>query len=803
MSDTRRNIALPEGPLPLLPFREGVVFPNTVVTAPVGRKKSVELIQSLSPGDRLIIGLQRDAKTRDPSLADLLPVAVLARLHKLERVRPGHFQATFEGITRVALGDLVSSDPFWRVLVRPHEEPETETDPTELRALAELLVEQLEEVEPAASKELKLRRGKTLKPAGDVADIVAASLGLPSDREAQVLLAVEPGERLRLVHRLLAEAKVLADMKQSIAQEMQGEMGRNQREMMLRQQLRAIQKELGEGEDGDELDALRTRLEEAGLPEEAQVAVDRELGRLSRMAPSQAEHQVIRTYLELIADLPWSARAEVNEDLDDVAQQLDADHYGLEEVKKRILEHLAVRKMTKSSQGAVLSLVGPPGVGKTSLGQSIADATGRPFVRVALGGIRDEAEIRGHRRTYVGALPGRILNALRRSGARNPIVLLDEIDKLGQGWMGSPEAALLEVLDPEQNHAFTDNYLELPFDLSEVFFIGTANTLEGVAAPLRDRLEIIELQGYTVEEKGHIARRHLLPEVLVKHGLGDASVTLTDKALESIIADYTREAGVRQLKRELTRVCRSVTLEAARNPDRKISVRVDVGDLDDYLGKTRFFSDAAERTAMPGVATGLAWTPTGGDVLFIETSRMPGNGRLEITGKLGDVMKESARAALSYVRSHADRLGVDPDVRETQDLHIHVPAGAIPKDGPSAGVTIFTALTSLLTGRRVHADTAMTGEVTLRGKVLPVGGIKSKILAAHRAGLTRIILPERNGRDLDDLPEEVRNAMEFVLVSDMSEVLDAALEDLSASPTPVLDGDNPAETRSTDGALGA
>jgi len=803
MSDPRHKPSLPDSPLPLLPFRGGVVFPNTVVTAPVGRKKSIELIQSLAPGDQLIVGLQRDPKTRDPSLADLLPVAVLARLRKAEQVRPGRLQVTLEGITRVALSDLVSTTPYWRASVHPPEKPDTSTDPTELRALTELLVEQLESAEPGTTKELKLRRGKTLRGPGQVADIVAASLGLPSDREARVLLALDPGQRLRLVHELVAEAKVMADVKQRISKEMRGELGRNQREMMLRHQLRAIQKELGEGENGDDLDALRERLEQAGLPEDAQATVDRELARLVRIGTAQAEHQVIRNYLELIADLPWSARAEVNEDLDAVAEKLDDDHYGLDEVKKRILEHLAVRKMTQSSKGAVLSLVGPPGVGKTSLGQSIADATGRPLVRVALGGIRDEAEIRGHRRTYVGALPGRILNALRRSGVRNPIVLLDEIDKLGQGWMGSPEAALLEVLDPEQNHSFTDNYLDLPFDLSEVFFITTANTMEGVAPPLRDRMEIIELQGYTVEEKRHIARRHLLPEVLENHGLGAASVTVTDNALESVITDYTREAGVRQLKRELTRVCRAITLEAARNSDKKISARIDAGDLHDYLGKTRFFSEAAERTSLPGVATGLAWTPTGGDVLFIETTRMPGNGRLEITGKLGDVMKESARAALSYVRSHAESLGVDPDVRENEDLHIHVPAGAIPKDGPSAGVTIFTALTSLLTGRRVRADTAMTGEVTLRGKVLPVGGIKSKILAAHRAGLTRVILPQRNGRDLDDLPEDVRSTMEFVLVSDMSEVLDAALIQTSAMPVLMQKAAGPAESGDNGEAMSA
>ncbi len=486
---------------------------------------------------------------------------------------------------------------------------------------------------------------------------------------------------------------------------------------------------------------------------------------------------MIRTYLEHIADLPWSKRADAKDDLDAVAKKLDADHYGLDDVKKRILEHMAVLKLKGNVRGSILCLAGPPGVGKTSLGQSIADATGRPFVRIALGGVRDEAEIRGHRRTYVGALPGRILNGLKKAKVKNPVLLLDEIDKLGVGWQGSPEAALLEVLDPEQNKTFTDHYLEMPFDLSEVLFLCTANDLGTLSAPLRDRLEIIELGGYTSDEKAHIARSHLIPKQLKDHAIHEGTLTITDDALRAMIREYTREAGVRQLEREIKKLCRSLALEVARAVDEKPSLVVTDRDLGKYLGKARFFDEVAERTSVPGVATGLAWTPVGGDILFIETSRMRGKGRLEITGQLGDVMKESAKAALSFVKSHAEELGVDTSHLEDEDLHIHVPAGAVPKDGPSAGVTMFTALTSLLSGRRVRPDTAMTGECTLRGRVLPVGGIKGKVLAAHRAGIHRVILPVKNARDLDEVPREAREAMEFVFATDMSEVIAAALED--------------------------
>lgn len=544
--------------------------------------------------------------------------------------------------------------------------------------------------------------------------------------------------------------------------------------------MKAIRRELGEGgEDGeDETEGMRKKIEEAHMSEEARKVALRELAKLESSGGQGPEANVIRNYLDWLVALPWEKRASVTDDLDRIAEQLDADHYGLDDVKKRILEHMAVHKLSGNPRGTILCLVGPPGVGKTSLGQSIADATGRPFARISLGGVRDEAEIRGHRRTYVGALPGRLIHALRKAGVKNPVLLVDEIDKLGMaGWGGWPEAALLEVLDPEQNKTFTDHYLETPFDLSEVMFICTANTLDTLSPPLRDRLEIIEVNGYTLSEKQHIARRHLLPKRLRENGVPEGALTLSDAALGAIIADYTREAGVRQLDRELARLARSIALQVARAPsDSPVRVTVDAPDLGPYLGKARFFSEVAERTSLPGVATGLAWTPVGGDILFVETSRMPGKGRLEITGKLGDVMKESARAALSYVRSHAEGLSVDVDTLDHADLHIHVPAGAVPKDGPSAGVTMFTALASLLSGRRVRSDTAMTGEVTLRGRVLPVGGIKAKVLAAHRAGIRRVILPAKNERDLDEVPKEVRAELEFILVGDMEEVLASALD---------------------------
>jgi ATP-dependent Lon protease len=780
----RGGASAPKNPFPLLPLRNGVVFPGTRVTLPVGRDKSVALLSTVHPGDIVGVVTQRDASLVDPGEDDVHRVGIYARIHHVGRVSDSELRLIIEGIGRFELDRLVERDPYWRA--DGHVLEDIVTDADEAHDKAEHLRAMVREL---ASRGLfaNVSLADSDEP-GVVADQIASSLGLPTEQEVEVLETLDILKRLDLVTELLGQAKGAAEVRKKIESEVRKEIGKNQRDALLREQMKAIKKELGDDE-ADVAAQLRAKLEAVGLTKEAKTVADRELKRLETMSPQSAEYNVVRNYLEWIADLPWSARAEVKDDLDAIGAKLDADHYGLEDVKRRILEHMAVLKLSGNPRGGILCLVGPPGVGKTSLGQSIADATGRPFVRIALGGIRDEAEIRGHRRTYVGALPGRILNAMRKAKAKNPILLLDEVDKLTVGWSGSPESALLEVLDPEQNRTFTDHYLEIPFDLSEVIFLCTANTLETLSAPLRDRLEVIDVSGYTLDEKMHIARKHLIPKQLKEHGMAEqGALTITDSALRETISAYTREAGVRQLNRQITKMCRALALEVARKgspkeakqskdaKDTSDAIVVDEENLSHFLGKPRFFADVAERTEVPGVATGLAWTPVGGDILFIETSRMPGKGRLEITGQLGDVMKESARAALTYVRSNAQKLGVEPHFLESQDVHVHVPAGGVPKDGPSAGVTIFTALTSLLTGRRVRSDTAMTGEVTLRGRVLPVGGIKAKVLAAHRAGITRVILPKKNLRDFDEVPEDVRRSLEVFFAEDMSQVLDAALE---------------------------
>jgi ATP-dependent Lon protease len=780
--------AVAHSPFPFLPMRHGVLFPGTATTVAMGRRQSLALLTVLAPGSVLGVGVQRDPRENNPGIADLWPIGSFARVRQIIRQGPGETRLELEGLSRFHLDNLVASEPFWRAEGRPA--METAAPPDEAARLTAELAETLADAGglPEALQE-RLTSWWQFDDPGLFADRVAAALGLSSEKEIQVLAALDVAARLRLVQGFVREAQAVADIRSKIDSDVRHEFSKTQREAILREQLRAIKRELGEGEEQDEGSELRKKIDEVELPAEARTVAERELKRLEAMPTAHPERAMIRNYLELIVSLPWSRRAPSATHLDRVTQQLDDDHYGLAEVKKRILEHLAVLKLAGKAHGTVLCLVGPPGVGKTSLGQSIANAMGRPFVRVALGGVRDEAEIRGHRRTYVGALPGRILHALKSGGVKNPVFLIDEVDKLSQGWGGSPEAALLEVLDPEQNRTFQDHYLELPFDLSEVLFICTANSLETMSAPLRDRLEIIELTGYTLEEKLHIARRHLLPKKLEEHGLAPEALSISEGALKAMIADYTREAGVRQVAREITRLCRAVTLEMARQPDSKAKAyHIEESSLRDYLGKVRFYNEVAERTQISGVATGLAWTPAGGDILFVETSRMRGKGRIEITGQLGDVMKESARAALSYVRSNAQALGVDPEFLETQDLHIHVPAGAVPKDGPSAGVTMFTAITSLLTGKRVRADTAMTGECTLRGRVLPVGGIKEKVLAAHRAGLARVILPKKNERDLDDVPKETRESVEFIFAEDMSEVLRSALEAAPASDLPAPDG---------------
>ncbi len=775
MSKLRGGADSPLSPFPLLPLRTGVLFPGTMVTLPVGRERSVSLLSAVHVGDIIGVATQRNAKVDDPSGADLHGIGTFVRVMNMTKLSSGEYRVSLQGIDRFALQSLVGMSPYWLAEGEPVQE--TGADSEEAHALAQSLRERIEELGTAAGGLAEIAAANNVEPSV-LADQVAGALGLSPDKEIQVLFELDVPARLRLVSGFLIDAKTVSEVKKKIDHDVRQQLGKGQREAILREQMKAIQKELGDDKGADDLAALRERLDKAGLSEEARSVADRELQRLSSLQPQQAEYNVIRTYLEWIADLPWSAKADAKQDLDAIEQKLEADHYGLADVKKRILEHMAVLKLTGKTRGTILCFAGPPGVGKTSLGQSIADATGRPFIRISLGGVGDEAELRGHRRTYVGALPGRILNGMKKAKVRNPIVLLDEIDKLGSGWRGSPEAALLEVLDPEQNKTFVDHYLEIPFDLSEVLFLCTANDLSNLSVPLKDRLEVIEISGYTPEEKTHIAKTHLIPKQLKEHAIGDGALSISDAAISAMIRDYTREAGVRQLNREITKLCRALSLEVARAKDgvnKKLSV--DECDLGRYLGRIRFFSDVAERTQVPGVATGLAWTAVGGDILFIETTKMPGKGHVEITGQLGDVMKESAKAALSYVRSHAAELGVDSKALAEQDLHIHVPAGGVPKDGPSAGVTMFTALTSLLCGRKVRSDTAMTGECTLRGRVLPVGGIKSKVLAAHRAGITRVILPQKNARDLDEVPTEVKEAIHFIFAEDMRQVLAEALED--------------------------
>ncbi len=778
MTTLRDGAPVPTNPASVLPLRTGVLFPGTTLTFAVGRPRSLALVRNLHPGDVIVTLTQRDPRVADLAAEDLHGFGTFARVKAVSRRTEHEYELSLEGLGRARLDKLDGSGPFYTAEVTHL--AELGADAVEAKELARALAAEVRDLVRDAGGALAALDLDEEHPSV-FADRIGAFIDLPTDNEIELLGEPDVVVRIRLLVKRISEARAQAEVRSKIETEVKKELGKNQREHVLREQLRAIKKELAGDDDGaDELSGLRTRLDDAKLPEDVQKVVDRELRRLESMNGQGAETHVIRNYLELIADLPWNKRAESTIDLDKIAAQLEGDHSGLADIKKRILEHVAVLKLSGNTRGTLLCFVGPPGVGKTSLGQSIADATGRPFIRVSLGGVRDEAEVRGHRRTYVGALPGRILSALRKAKVKNPVVLLDEIDKLGTGWAGNPESALLEVLDPEQNKTFTDHYLELPFDLSEVMFVCTANTLDTLSHPLRDRLEIVELTGYTQDEKVHIAKQHLVTKRTAEHGIAEGKLTISDEALSAIVRDYTREAGVRQLDREIKKLCRAAALEVARKvtktDDVVPTVAIEETDLVRHLGKPKFEREIAERTSIAGVSTGLAWTPFGGSILFIETSRMPGKGRVEITGQLGDVMKESARAALTYVRSNADRLGIRAEVVEDQDVHIHVPAGAVPKDGPSAGVTIFTALVSLFTGRKVRPDTAMTGEATLRGRVLPVGGIKAKVLAAHRAGIKRVILPRKCGADLDELPKDVLESLEVFLVDDMSQVIEHALE---------------------------
>jgi ATP-dependent Lon protease len=779
-----RGPAIPAS-LPILPIRNTVVFPHIPVPLAVGRPASKRLIDDAMIRDKLVgLVAQKSADTEEAGEGDLYDVGTVAVIQRMMKFPDDTLRVQVGGLHRIRLTRYVSRDPY---LIADIEILQEQTEASvEVEALARNLLTQIRRMlslMPIASEEIGVALMNVENP-GRLADMAAALLVRDTERKQEFLAILSVKERLRRLTRHISREIEVMEVGSRIQEQVQDEMDKGQREFVLRQQLKAIQKELGMGDETEaEIERLREAIEGAGLPEPAKEAAERELGRLRAMQPASAEYTVVRTYLDTLVALPWAKQSEDKIDLREARAILDEDHFDLDKVKDRILEFLAVRKLRADSKGPILCLAGPPGTGKTSLGRSIARAMGRRFHRLSLGGVRDEAEIRGHRRTYVGALPGRILEGLRKTGSRNPVFMLDEIDKLGADFRGDPAAALLEVLDPEQNATFTDHYLDLPFDLSRVLFITTANVLHTIPPPLRDRMEILELPGYTDEEKLAIARRFLVPRQCRENGIEAAHLRLDDAAIARIIARYTREAGLRNLEREIAKVCRKVAMRRAEGATEPVAVGPD--DLYRYLGPERFTSELAERSGQPGVAIGLAWTPFGGQILFVEATRMPGSRSLTLTGQLGDVMKESATAALSYIRSRAADFGLQPTEFSRSDLHVHVPSGAIPKDGPSAGVTMATAIISILTGRPCRPETAMTGEITLRGKVLPVGGIKEKVLAARRAGITTLILPADNEKDLQEVPAEARDGMRFIAARTVDEVFEAALaKPAAAAPRP-------------------
>ena len=789
MSDVRDYRAgLVPDILALLPLRGTVLLPHAVLPLGAGRPSSVRLIEDAVQAGRLVGAvMQRDPKENAPGPDGLYPIGTVTVIHKSVKQPDGSLRLIVQGLGRFRIVEVLEREPFLRARVQALDEVAPAQD-LELEALVRsvrTLFEKVVSLSPGLPDELINVVGNADEP-GPLADVIAASLPtLDNERKQELLETLDVRLRLQKLAGMLAKEAEVLELGSKIQSEVQSEMSKTQREYYLREQLKAIQKELGEGDDRtQEIESLRQKIDAAGLSEEARAEALRELDRLAKMPPAAAEYTVARTYIDWLVSMPWSQETTDDTDLARARTILDEDHEGLEKIKDRILEYLAVKKIRPEGKDPILCFVGAPGVGKTSLGRSVARALGRKFHRISLGGMRDEAEIRGHRRTYIGALPGQIVQALRRAGTKNPVLMLDEIDKLGMDFRGDPASALLEVLDPEQNSAFRDHYLDVAFDLSRVLFITTANMMDTVPPPLRDRMEVIPLAGYTEEEKTAIARRHLVPKQSREHGLSDADVEFTPEALRLLARGYTREAGVRNLEREIASICRKVARRRAEGSTEPARITPDA--VTAFLGVPRFeFEELEERTRVPGVATGMAWTPAGGDILFVEATRMPGTHTLTLTGQLGDVMKESVQAALSWVRSHAAELGIPADFWDRSDVHVHVPAGAIPKDGPSAGVTMATALVSLLTERPVRPGLAMTGEVSLSGRVLPVGGIKEKVLAAHRAGVRTVILPRRNEKNLiEDVPAVVRDAMSFHLVDSIPEVLDVAFDEvISERPT--------------------
>jgi len=760
----------------VLPLRGVVIFPSAIVPLLISRGSSLKVVEEALAGDRMLgVVAQKNPEEEEPDVHGLYSRGTAGRILKMLKYPDNSVRILVQGLRRIEMVEYVQHKPFFRARVRHLvEDLEPSKDIEAMQAHMVTQFAKFVSMIPYLPDELQVVV-MNIKDPGKVSDLIASNLNISMEEKQDLLSTLDVKSRLEKLSAILNRELELVELGHKIQSQVQSELSKNQKEFYLRQQMRAIQKELGEGDArGGDVEELRKKMEAAQLPAEARKAAEAELERLRIIPPESAEHTVVRTYLEWLVNLPWAVSTEDNLDIPHARQVLDEDHYDLEKIKDRILEYLAVRQLKKDPKGPILCFVGPPGTGKTSLGRSIARAMGRKFIRLSLGGIRDEAEIRGHRRTYIGSLPGRIIQNIRNAGSNNPLFMFDEIDKLGADFRGDPASALLEVLDPEQNNTFLDHYLDVPFDLSRVMFVTTANLLDPIPPPLRDRMEVIELAGYTEEEKLEIARRHLIPKQQRENGLEDGQIAFTADGLIHVIRHYTREAGLRNLEREIGALCRKVARGITEGKTEPVTI--DPAKVHEFLGPERFFSEIAERAHEPGVAIGLVWTPMGGDIIFIESTKMGGKKGLTLTGHLGEVMKESAQAALSYIRSRAERLGIPPDFFENLDLHIHVPAGAVPKDGPSAGVTIATSLTSLLTGRAVRHDIAMTGEITLRGKVLAVGGIKEKVLGARRAGITTIILPKRNEKDLEDVPDSVRAEMQFLFVDTIDEVLEHALE---------------------------
>ena len=769
--------------LPIVPLRNEVLFPQQLLPITVARDRSLKLIADLDKGDGMMIAIltQKESTVEDPTSDELYDVGTAAKILRIIDMPDGSKTILIQGSHRIKLITFTQTEPYYKAIFEPLNDKFSPENQAQIDALTSNLRNIFKRVVDLSSEVTyeQLVMLSNIKDPGMFADLTVAFANVSITEKQDILNTMDVNERLNKANIMINKRLQTLELGEKIQSDIQSKIGKSQKEMYLREQMKAIQKELGEDAETTETKDLKQKIKKAKMPEEAKKVAEKELERLSQMHPSSAEYTVSRTYLDWLIDVPWSVSTKDNLEIEDVQKRLDADHYNLEKVKKRILEYLAVRKLKADMKGPILCFVGPPGVGKTSLGRSIAEAMGRKFFRMSLGGIRDEAEIRGHRRTYIGALPGRIIQGIKKVGSNNPVFMLDEIDKLGHDFRGDPSSALLEVLDPEQNFSFSDHYLEVAFDLSKVMFIATANMSEPIPPALKDRMEIIEIPSYVEEDKVHIAFDFLIPKQVTEHGLSEKLIEFSEDAVKTMINSYTREAGVRNLERQIATICRGVAKDVAIAKDiNTVAKKVITNDaVNEYLGPRKFFPETAERINETGIAIGLAWTPVGGDILFIEASKMKGKGGLNLTGQLGDVMKESAQAALSYIRAKSDDLDVEKDFHEKNDIHIHIPAGAIPKDGPSAGITLFTSLLSLLSGKKVRSDIAMTGEITLRGLVLPVGGIKEKVLAAHRAGIRKVLMPKKNEKDLVEIPEQIRREMKFHFLETMSDVLDLAFEE--------------------------